>query len=125
MNKKSMRERAALWAEWFSMFWKLLDEDQRESYIAQFLDTETDPPAFTTDDMSDIEIRKLQSHQGDTIKKYREAASKSLEDVAIALGRTKGYLSLVENGTRSLPVVDTYKLMKLLHIPVEEMFTIK
>lgn len=60
---------------------------------------------------------------GRYIKEKRESLGKSLRSVATDIGMAPAYLSDVEKGNRWPPVKYLEKIIKVLHIPQEELNT--
>ena len=59
------------------------------------------------------------------VKEHRKLADCSQEAIAVELGVSIKFVSLVENGERQLPVEHIPKLSKFLEIPIKELFRAK
>lgn len=67
---------------------------------------------------NDIDILK---YQGTLLRKYRkEYSNMTMEQAATALGRSKTWLSDIENGTNNIYAQDMIMLLKLYHADIND-----
>lgn len=114
------KETARNWMEFSVMFWRLLDNHQRDGYIQMIVEGLSPPPIEA--EVEHWQRPLLLTHMGKVIRYYRIATGMEQKKLAEYLGRRASYISLIESGQKALSSLDTARVMAALKIPAHELF---
>ena len=113
------------WADFIAMYWDLLGNERRKSYLLDMKEGKAPPPIeHPGEEMEKHEQALLLRHMGDAIRYRREERGISQQDFAKMLGRSKSHLSQAEAGNKPFSVRDLLLIIKILRMRPDEIFLV-
>lgn len=112
------------WLDVLAIYWHLLTNEQKKSYVLDMLDGKSPPQMQQMQDMDDENKKLFARHIGMTIKRYRLGAKMTQVQLAEKMGQSVPWITYIESGRRNIINYDLMRVARLLHIPFHELFII-
>lgn len=123
MTAPSIRQ-LTTWIEFFGMYWHLLDDERRKSYLLDMSDGKNPPSLEKLEELEGWQQTRMMKHMGETVRKYREKRKMDQKKLGEIMKKTPSHLSLIESGEKMFTAVDLARVMRILRIPAKELFLV-
>lgn len=112
------------WVDFIQMYWHLIDEDKRESYVIDMAEGIEPPKIEDLTEVDEYDVKRIRKHIGNAVKKYRVLSGMKQVELSSLLGMTPSYVSFIESGSKMCNTIDLLRIFKILKIPMTELTNI-
>ena len=112
------------WLEFYQKYMHLLDDEQQEKYANDMISGKAAPKEFKAKNSTEMSMKDLRKHFAEIVKMRRLEKGLKSTELSKMSGRSSTYITMIETCKRFPNIIDLQKLMKLLDIRPEGIFTI-